>query len=166
MRKAVAASDACEQTNNERKDFMAESLLNWSVIVPVLVSIAAGAGGVLATTFVLKPYMKYRKILHDISYVLIFSTGVIVWMKYSAEPEESKKVSKKFRSLAVKLRLSRNTTLQELDFMPSDKDLKEASGRMFRIANRMYEDKKPDEEIISDIKEIGRLLRIDIGNWT
>jgi hypothetical protein len=135
------------------------------VIVPVLISIAAGAGSALATNFVLKPYIKYRKILHDISYILIFHSGVIASMKYSAAPKESKNVLMKIRSLAVKLRLSRNTTLQELELMPSDKDLKDASGRMFRISNRMYEDKKPFEELMTDTKEIGRLLRIDVGNW-
>jgi hypothetical protein len=49
--------------------------------------------------------------------------------------------------------------------MPSDADLKEAAGLMFRISGRMYEEKKPIEELTADTNEIGRLLKIDIGSW-
>src|SRR4051812_28812176 len=129
-------------------------------MISILVPIVVGVGGVLATTFILKPYLKYREVLHDISYTLIFHGGLIMSMKYSQAPEEHKKVIKKIRSLAVKLHLSSNAALQKLGLIPSDKDLKEASGRMFRISARMYEDKKPIEELRDDTKEIERLLQV------
>ena len=134
-------------------------------LVPVLIPLAAGAVGVLLTHFVLKPYLEYRKLLHEVSYTLIFHTGLIRSTKFSGAREDHIKVLNEIRSLAVKLRLSRNAALQELDLMPSDKNLKEAAGLMFRVSSRMYEETKPIEEITADIKSIGKLLKIDIGSW-
>ena len=134
-------------------------------LLPVLIPLAAGAVGVLLTNFVLKPYLEYRKLLHVISYTLIFHTGLIRSTKFSEAREDHVKVLNEIRGLAVKLRLSRNAALQELDLMPSNNNLKEAAGLMFRVSGRMYQETKPIEELTADIKRIGQLLKIDIGSW-
>ena len=93
--------------------------------------------------------------LHKISYTLIFYAGLIASRKFSDGPKEHTKVLNKVRSLGVKLRLSRNATLQVLKLMPSDADLKEASGRMFRISGRMYEETKPLERLRQTLTKSG-----------
>jgi hypothetical protein len=139
--------------------------MKWTAILSILIPLFAGAVGVLATNFLLKPYLEYRKLLNKISYILIFHAGVIRSGKFSDGPSEHVKVLTKIRSLAVKLRLCRNHALQKLGLMASNSDLKEASGLMFRISGRMYQEEKPTEELTRDINEIGRLLKIDVGSW-
>ena len=136
----------------------------WALITPVLVPLAAGLLGVLGTHLLLSPFLKYRRIKYAIPYVLIFESGLIMSLKYSDAPKEHMRVLRRIRSLAVKLRLSRDPLLQALGLIPRDRILREASGRMFRIANRMYENNKPFDELYDDMREIGRLLRIDVGN--
>jgi hypothetical protein len=139
--------------------------MEWTALLPILIALFAGAIGVVVTNFLLKPYLGYRKLLRKISYTLIFHAGLIRSRKFSDGPEEHLEVLNKIRSLAVKLRLSRSPVLQELGLMPSSVDLKNAAGLMFRISGRMYEEKRPVEELTADSNEIARLLGIDIGSW-
>lgn len=139
----------------------------------VLLTLIVAGGLFLVSQFVadgvIKPYVKYRKVLAEITYSLIYFAHIIISEPAHWKRDEQAEISEKLRQLSARLR-SAITALPFCDLMrlfrlvPSQDRIYDAAARLVRMSNLLLEtEQKRHDEIRQDMAAIGALLRIDVA---
>lgn len=115
---------------------------------------------------VFEPVLTLRKTLGDVSYCLQYNAWVF-YMGHTTVPKERyEKVFEDLRSYTARLRADANAIVAygffaEMGWIPTHKDLIEASGRLIRVSNNLGSQETTQTH--DDLKTVESLLKIDIG---
>ena len=118
---------------------------------------------------IIKPYVEYRKVLAEISYVLIYYANLIITTPASSKRDEQLEISEKLRQLSARLRsaitaLPFQKLIRLFHLIPPQDRIHDAANRLIRMSNLLLEiEQKRHDEIRQDMAAIGLLLQIDVA---
>ena len=136
-----------------------------------MATLAGGTFLFLLTQFVseivIKPFLRFRGVLEELSATLIYRSGILCSMSYEQAPDLHKEIHFEMRRFAGKLRaavvqIPFYGVLSAFRCMPSRRNVKEAAGLLIRLSN-FTGDKSRMDSNFEDIGKIGVLLKIDTG---
>jgi hypothetical protein len=115
---------------------------------------------------VIKPYIEFRKLLGEISYNLVYYANVLTNPPDTAGEERFREATDTIRRLSASLRaaaagLPEYRLLAITRSVPSRKTIHTAGGLLIRISNSG--NVRDKVMVHDDIKEVGHLLKIDVG---
>jgi hypothetical protein len=123
----------------------------------------------LASEGIIKPYVEYRKVLAEISYMLIYFAHIIISEPASWKRDEQAEISERLRQLSARLRsaitaLPFQGLMRLFQLVPPQDRIQDAANRLIRMSNLLLEtEQKRHDEIRQDMAAIGVLLQIDVA---